>query len=96
MKAGVDRGAVFAENRGKLWSVAYRMLGSRAEAEDVVQETYLRWHGADVGNVRAPQAWLVTSVTRLSIDRLRQLHAERELYTGPWSMRTFHRRRSRR
>jgi RNA polymerase sigma-70 factor (ECF subfamily) len=60
------------------------MLGSRADAEDVVQDAYLRWHGARVEDVRTPQAWLVTTVTRLSIDRLRQLRAERERYTGPW------------
>ena len=79
-----DRGAAFAENRGRLWSVAYRMLGSRADAEDLVQEAYLRWHGARVDEIRAPQAWLVTTITRLCIDRLRQLRAERERYVGPW------------
>lgn len=82
--APTDRDTAFAANRPKLWSVAYRMLGSRADAEDVVQDAYLRWHGARVEDVRTPQAWLVTTVTRLSIDRLRQLRAERERYTGPW------------
>ena len=79
-----DRGAVFEANRGKLWRIAYRMLGSRDDAEDMVQEAYLRWHRAAREDVRSPQAWLVTTVTRLSIDRLRQLRTERELYTGPW------------
>ena len=79
-----DRGAVFEENRRKLWRIAYRMLGSHDEAEDMVQEAYLRWHRTPADEIRSPQAWLVTAVTRLSIDRLRQLRAERELYTGPW------------
>lgn len=78
------RGAAFEKHRGKLWGIAYRMLGSQDEAEDMVQEAYLRWHRTSVDTVHSPQAWLVTTVTRLSIDRLRQLRAERELYTGPW------------
>lgn len=79
-----DRAAVFAQERARLWAVAYRMLGSRAEAEDAVQDAYLRWHGQRTDEIRTPQAWLVTTVTRLCIDRLRKLRAERELYTGPW------------
>src|SRR5687768_548781 len=79
-----DRGQAFEANRHRLWQIAYRMLGSRAEAEDVVQEAYLRWHRIPVEEVRIPQAWLVTTVTRLAVDRLRQLRTERELYTGPW------------
>jgi RNA polymerase sigma factor (sigma-70 family) len=78
------RGAEFERQRGRLWGVAYRMLASAAEAEDMVQEAYLRWHGAAVDDVRTPQAWLVTTVTRLCIDRLRQLRAERAAYVGPW------------
>jgi RNA polymerase sigma-70 factor (ECF subfamily) len=78
------RGLAFEEHRGQLWRVAYRMLGSRAEAEDVVQDAYLRWHKSGAQEVRSPRAWLVTTVTRLAIDRLRQLRVERELYTGPW------------
>jgi RNA polymerase sigma-70 factor, ECF subfamily len=76
--------AAFAENRGRLWSIAYRMLGSRADADDAVQDAYLRWHGVHVDEIRSPQAWLVTTVTRLCIDRLKRLRAEREHYTGPW------------
>jgi RNA polymerase sigma-70 factor, ECF subfamily len=60
------------------------MLGSRADADDMVQEAYLRWHGAPTGEVRTPEAWLVTTTTRLCIDRLRQRRAEREAYVGPW------------
>jgi RNA polymerase sigma-70 factor (ECF subfamily) len=79
------RRAAFEQHRGRLWGVAYRMLGSRADADDMVQEAYLRWHGAAANDdVRAPQAWLVTTTTRLCIDRLRQRRAERAAYVGPW------------
>lgn len=74
----------FEALRGRLFGLAYRMLGSRAEAEDVVQESYLRWHEADHGRIRSPAAWLVTTATRLAIDRLRALKTQRELYHGPW------------
>jgi RNA polymerase sigma-70 factor, ECF subfamily len=60
------------------------MLGSRADAEDMVQETYLRWHRAHQDEVRTPQAWLVTTITRLCINRLHEVRAERETYVGPW------------
>ena len=60
------------------------MLGSRTDAEDVVQDAYLRWHRASTNEIRSPEAWLVTTVTRLSIDRLRQAKVEREAYVGPW------------
>lgn len=79
-----DRTEIFEANRGRLWQIAYRMLGVRAEAEDVVQEAYLRWHRTPIAEIETPQAWLVTVVTRLAVDRLRQLRAERQLYTGPW------------
>jgi len=79
-----SRRAAFEAHRGRLWGVAYRMLGSRADADDMVQEAYLRWHGAPTAEVRTPEAWLVTATTRLCIDRLRQLRAEREAYVGPW------------
>lgn len=78
------RTAAFEAHRGRLWGVAYRMLGSRADADDMVQEAYLRWHGAPTAEVRAPQAWLVTTTTRLCIDRLRELRAQRAGYVGPW------------
>ena len=76
--------AAFEAHRGRLWGVAYRMLGSRADADDMVQEAYLRWHGAPAAEVRTSEAWLVTTTTRLCIDRLRHLRAEREAYVGPW------------
>src|SRR5689334_10039611 len=60
------------------------MLGSRAEAEDVVQEAFVRWHQSDRAAIRNAEAWLVTTATRLAIDRLRALKTEREAYVGPW------------
>src|SRR5688572_21646095 len=74
--------AIFEQYRPRLWGIAYRMLGTRAEADDLLQEAWLRWHRAT--DIRAPEAWLVTTATRLCIDRLRQLKTEREAYTGPW------------
>jgi len=79
----MDRTQAFEQHRGRLYGIAYRMLGTRAEAEDIVQEAWLRWDRAG-HDIRAPEAWLVTATTRLCIDRLRQLRAEREHYVGPW------------
>ena len=79
-----SRREAFEAHRGRLWGVAYRMLGSRADADDMVQEAYLRWHGTQTAEVRTPEAWLVTTTTRLCIDRLRELRAERAAYVGPW------------
>jgi RNA polymerase sigma-70 factor, ECF subfamily len=79
-----DLRSEFERHRRRLWGVAYRMLGSRAEAEDMLQEAYLRWHQAARDEIRSPQAWLVTTVTRLCIDRMRQLRVERDAYVGPW------------
>jgi RNA polymerase sigma-70 factor (ECF subfamily) len=79
-----SRGIVFEQLRRRLFSVAYRMTGTRADAEDIVQEAYLRWHRTDAGEVRSPEAWLVSVVTRLAIDRLRKASVERETYTGQW------------
>jgi RNA polymerase sigma-70 factor (ECF subfamily) len=80
----MDTTTTFETLRPRLFGLAYRMLGSRAEAEDIVQEAYLRWHRMNTAEVRTPEAWLVTTTTRLAIDRLRALKAEREAYTGPW------------
>lgn len=74
----------FEAHRSRLWGVAYRMLGSHADADDIVQEAFLRWHGAATDQVHTPEAWLVTTTTRLCIDRLRQRRAERAAYVGPW------------
>jgi RNA polymerase sigma-70 factor (ECF subfamily) len=80
----MDHTAVFTQHRPRLYGIAYRMLGSKADAEDMLQEAYLRWHRADAERVQTPEAWLVTTVTRLCIDRLRASRAEREAYVGPW------------
>lgn len=74
----------FEARRSRLFGLAYRMLGSRADAEDIVQEVYLRWHEANQSTIENPEAWLVTAATRLSIDRLRRLKTEREAYIGQW------------
>jgi RNA polymerase sigma-70 factor (ECF subfamily) len=76
--------AAFEAVRSRLFGLAYRMLGSRADAEDIVQETYVRWHNADPSAIDNAEAWLVTAATRLAIDRLRRLKTEREAYVGPW------------
>lgn len=75
---------VFEEHRSVLFGVAYRMLGRVADAEDVVQDAWLRWSGADHAAVREPRAFLVRITTRLAIDRLRQVQSRRESYVGPW------------
>jgi RNA polymerase sigma-70 factor (TIGR02957 family) len=79
-----DPGRVFEEHRDLLVSVAYRILGSVADAEDAVQETWLRWSGVDHSGVDIPRAFLVRVTTRLAIDRLRRVKARRESYVGPW------------
>ncbi|MGW4230827.1 RNA polymerase sigma-70 factor [Streptomyces sp. NPDC004980] len=75
---------LFEENRPVLTGVAYRMLGRVADAEDVVQEAWLRWSSAEREGVREPRAFLVRITTRLAIDRLRHLRSRRESYVGPW------------
>ncbi|MFI1561466.1 RNA polymerase sigma-70 factor [Streptomyces sp. NPDC020490] len=75
---------VFEEHRPVLLGVAYRMLGRVTDAEDVVQEAWLRWSRADRGEVREPRGYLVRVTTRLAIDRLRQVKARGETYVGPW------------
>ena len=74
----------FEAERGRLWALAYRMLGSAADADDAVQDTYLRWHGCAHATVKVPAAWLTTVCTRLCIDRLRAAKRARADYVGPW------------
>ncbi|MDP9993169.1 RNA polymerase sigma-70 factor (ECF subfamily) [Variovorax boronicumulans] len=74
----------FDSHRRRLQGIAYRMLGSVAEAEEVVQDAWLRWHEADKASFDSAEAWLVTVVTRLSIDRLRAAKVQREHYIGAW------------
>jgi RNA polymerase sigma-70 factor (TIGR02957 family) len=76
--------ADFEQHRQRLFAVAYRLLGSAAEAEDAVQDTYLRWHGADRGEIREPAAWLTKVLTNLCLTRLTSARARRESYLGPW------------
>jgi RNA polymerase sigma-70 factor (ECF subfamily) len=75
---------VFEEHRPVLMGVAYRMLGRVADAEDVLQEAWLRWSGAERSAVRDPRGYLVRVTTRLAVDRLRQIKARGESYVGPW------------
>jgi RNA polymerase sigma-70 factor (ECF subfamily) len=74
----------FARHRSLLFTVAYEMLGSASDAEDVVQETWLRWSRVDVAEVRDPRAYLVRIVTRQALNRLRTLARRREDYVGEW------------
>jgi RNA polymerase sigma-70 factor, ECF subfamily len=79
-----DAAAGFDPLRPKLMRVAYRMLGSVADAEDVLQEAFIRWMGADRNDVREPEAFLRRTVTRLCLDQLKSARRQRETYIGPW------------
>ncbi|MER6513244.1 RNA polymerase sigma-70 factor [Nonomuraea sp. NPDC001636] len=74
----------FEEYRPMLLGLAYRLLGSMWDAEDVVQEAWLRWEGTDRSQIREPRAFLLTVVSRLALDQLRSARVRREAYTGPW------------
>ncbi|MQT12628.1 sigma-70 family RNA polymerase sigma factor [Segnochrobactrum spirostomi] len=82
--AASDAAARFEPLRRRLVGLAYRMLGSRAEAEDIVQDAYLRWHGTDREAVEDAGAFLKRVVTRLCLDRLKAARTRRETYVGPW------------
>lgn len=75
---------LFETHRSRLFGLAYRMLGTPADAEDIVHEAWLRLHAQDLAALDDPEAWLVTVTTRLALDRLRRAKAEREHYVGPW------------
>ncbi|MYW68800.1 sigma-70 family RNA polymerase sigma factor [Streptomyces sp. SID8379] len=77
----VDR---FEAARPRLEAIAYRLLGSASEAEDAVQETYLRWQAADVGRIEVPEAWLTKVLTNLCLTQLTSARARRETYVGQW------------
>jgi RNA polymerase sigma-70 factor (ECF subfamily) len=79
-----DPAGSFEPHRRRLLGLAYRMLGSVAEAEDAVQETYLRWHAADRATVADPRAFLMTTTARICLDILRSARKRRETYVGPW------------
>src|SRR5262249_1164896 len=74
----------FEPHRRRLTGLAYRMLGSFAEAEDIVQEAYLRWHNANRSTVDDPRAYLSSTVARLCLDHLKSARVRRESYVGPW------------
>jgi RNA polymerase sigma-70 factor (ECF subfamily) len=80
----VDTAAVFERQRRALTGLAYRMLASRAEAEDVVQDAFLRWSGRQEADVDDPRRYLAAIVTRLCLDRMKSARARREIYVGPW------------
>jgi RNA polymerase sigma-70 factor, ECF subfamily len=85
MSASSEREAApFESHRRALIGLAYRMLGSRAEAEDVVQDAYLRWHETDHDAIEEPRRYLGTIVTRLCLDRMKSARARREVYVGQW------------
>lgn len=79
-----DPATSFEPYRRRLLGLAYRMLGSMADAEDAVQEAYLRWHRSDRGNVSDPRAFLMTTTTRICLDMLTSARARHEEYVGPW------------
>jgi RNA polymerase sigma-70 factor (ECF subfamily) len=80
---------VFQDQRGRLGRLAYRMLGSLTDAEDVVQDAWLRWSCVDIHRIDEPAAWLVRVTTRLCLDRLRAERARRKAYVGPWLPEPF-------
>lgn len=79
-----SRLAAFEQQRALLFSIAYRMLGSVADAEDVVQDAFIRWQGASETEIRSPKAFLVTIVSRLCINHLKSARVQRESYVGEW------------
>src|SRR5690349_18225169 len=80
----MDRDQEFQQLRPLLFALAYRMLGTRADAEDIVQEAWLRWRGAKDEEIRSPKSYLTTVVARLALDALKAAHRKRETYVGPW------------
>jgi RNA polymerase sigma-70 factor (ECF subfamily) len=79
-----EQDVLFEQRRGAMTGLAYRMLGSRADAEDVVQDAWIRWRGVDPAEVANPAAFLNKVVTRLCLDRLKSARARREVYVGEW------------
>src|SRR4030088_3395122 len=79
-----DTLAAFTDHKPRIFGIAYRMLGSVADAEDMVQETFLRWQKSDQSVVKSAEAWLTTVVTRLCINHLKLARVQREVYVGPW------------
>ena len=84
MAAAPEALQTFEQQRPRLFAIAYRLLGSASEAEDAVQDTFLRWHSADVRTLRSPAAWLTKVLTNLCLSRLTSARSRRESYPGPW------------
>src|SRR6266571_5311408 len=80
----LDRTAAFEEHRRLLFSIAYRMLGSVVDAEDAVQDAFIRWQRASETDIRSPKAFLVTIVSRVCINQLESARSRREEYVGEW------------
>src|SRR5438128_6902697 len=79
-----DRTSVFEHHRGLLCSIAYRMLGSVADAEDALQDAFIRWQRVSEADIRSPKAFLVTIVSRVCINQLESARSRREEYVGEW------------
>ncbi|WP_061935208.1 sigma-70 family RNA polymerase sigma factor [Aureimonas sp. AU22] len=84
MRQADDATVIFETHRARLLRIAYRMLGSRSEAEDIVQNAWLRWVGADRSGIAAPYSFLARVVTRLCLDEMKSARARRETYVGAW------------
>jgi RNA polymerase sigma-70 factor (ECF subfamily) len=84
MRKPDDRLAAFSEYRGLLFSIAYRMLGTVADAEDILQDAFIRWQQATDGDIRSAKAFLITIVSRLCINHLQSARVQREEYVGEW------------
>jgi RNA polymerase sigma-70 factor (TIGR02957 family) len=84
VRSSTEQADEFEGQRGRLFALAYRLLGSASEAEDAVQDAFLRWHGADREALASPAAWLTTVVTNLCLNRLNSARARREEYVGIW------------
>jgi RNA polymerase sigma-70 factor, ECF subfamily len=85
MMTGVSPGdSCFFAERQRLWGLAYRMCGTKSDADDVMQDVFLRWQGVDCATIERPEAWLTTVTSRVAIDKLRARKRAEETYVGPW------------
>jgi len=80
----VEENITFEQHRRTLEGLAYRMLGTLAEAQDIVQETYLKWHEVDITTLSNPRAWLITVCSRIALNHLTSARKQREIYIGEW------------
>ena len=84
MAPSTEQDELFAAHRAMVFAIAYEVLGTRADADDVVQDSYLRWSGVDPAGVRDPRAYLATIATRTALNAIRSVSRRRESYPGPW------------